>query len=56
MRSQVTLTRLEPATRLALERAAAEDGRTISAMIAKILTDWLKSQDWGEAPTRETER
>lgn len=34
--------RLEPEERAALERAAAADDRSLSAMARKIITEWLK--------------
>lgn len=44
MRSEITFTRLQPDVKLALTQAAAADGRSLSAMIAKIVSDWLKAQ------------
>jgi uncharacterized protein (DUF1778 family) len=35
--------RLEPDQRAALEQAAARDSRTLSAMVRKIIADWLSS-------------
>lgn len=35
--------RLPPAVKDALVRAAAADTRTMSSLVEKILTDWLKS-------------
>jgi hypothetical protein len=37
--------RLDPHLKIALERAAVDDQRSLSAMIAKILSDWLKRKD-----------
>jgi uncharacterized protein (DUF1778 family) len=34
--------RLEPEVRVALERAAKADGRTVSDLIRRIAVDWLK--------------
>lgn len=44
MAKAVTHIRLEPAVRQMLERLAYEDGRSLSALIAKIVTDWLKAR------------
>ena len=38
--------RLDPAERDALERAAASDDRTMSALARKVLADWLRKNGW----------
>ena len=38
--------RLEPEERAALEKAAAADARTMSALARKVLTDWLRQGGW----------
>lgn len=38
--------RLEPEIREALTRAAREDGRSLSSLIAKILSDWLRAKGY----------
>jgi len=38
--------RLEPDTKAALEKAAEADRRSLSSMIDKILTDWLKKSGY----------
>jgi hypothetical protein len=35
--------RVEPDLKAALEKAAAEDQRSVSSLILKILTDWLRA-------------
>jgi hypothetical protein len=40
--------RLEPRERAALERAAAYDRRPLSAMLRKILVEWLVRHGWLE--------
>lgn len=44
--------RLEPEERGALEKAAASDDRTLSAMARKIITEWLKKRGYLKAPKR----
>lgn len=41
---QTTGIRLEPQVRRALIRLAREDGRSLSALISRIVTDWLRKQ------------
>lgn len=36
--------RLPPEVKVALERAAKADTRSLSSLIEKILTDWLKAK------------
>jgi hypothetical protein len=38
--------RLEPDTRAALEKAAADDRRSISSMIDRILIEWLRANGY----------
>ncbi len=38
--------RLDPAEREALEAAATADGRSMSALGRKILSDWLRDNGW----------
>ena len=44
MQKQATFIRLEPALKQALAQAAELDGRSLSSLIAKILSDWLKAR------------
>jgi hypothetical protein len=37
----------------ALTRAAADDGRSVSSLIERIVTPWLKKGGWLEAPVRK---
>jgi hypothetical protein len=41
----VTTIRLDPDVKLVAEEAARADGRTLSALIQKILRDWLRERD-----------
>jgi len=36
--------RVDPELKAALEKAAAEDSRTVSSLVKKILTDWAKER------------
>jgi hypothetical protein len=45
--------RLQPAVKAALERAAKEDMRSLSSLIEKILTEWLRQR--GYLPAASTE-
>lgn len=38
--------RLPQAKKAALEKAASEDSRSVSSMIEKILTDWLREKGY----------
>jgi hypothetical protein len=38
--------RLEPDTKAALEKAAADDRRSISSMIDRILIEWLRANGY----------
>lgn len=38
--------RVEPEMKAALEKAAAEDSRSLTSMIIKILSDWLKDKGY----------
>jgi hypothetical protein len=44
--------RLEPGEKAALERAAAADDRSVSAMARKIIAEWLKKHGHLKAPKR----
>ena len=37
--------RMDPEIREALKRAAEADGRSLSSMLAKIVADWIKTQE-----------
>jgi len=39
----ITSARFAPAVRAALDKAAADDTRTTSSLIQKIVTEWLKA-------------
>ena len=53
--AQVNL-RIEPALKDAAERAAAEDHRSLTSLIEKLLTDYLRDRGFlprpGDLPTR----
>lgn len=38
--------RLDPEVKAALERAAAADDRSLSAMAHKIIAEWLRKNGW----------
>lgn len=38
--------RLDPEVKAALERAAAADDRPLSALIAKIVAEWVRREGW----------
>lgn len=38
--------RLNPATKVAAEKAAADDQRSLSSLIEKLLTDFLKKNNY----------
>jgi hypothetical protein len=38
--------RVEPETKAALERAAADDDRTISSLVERILKEWLRDKGY----------
>jgi hypothetical protein len=44
MEKEITYIRLETKLKRGLERAAENDGRTLSSLLAKIAADWLKEQ------------
>lgn len=44
--SVVTTMRFDPAVKVALEKAAKADGRTVSSLVMKVLSDWLKERKW----------
>lgn len=39
--------KVEPDLKAALEQAAAEDQRSVSSLVVKILSDWVKARDTG---------
>ena len=45
-----TSLRLDPKIKKALEKAADEDSRSMSNMIEKILTDWLRERGYLPKP------
>jgi hypothetical protein len=47
MPKAVTFVRLDPGIKQALTNAAETDGRSLSALISKIVTDWLKARSGG---------
>jgi len=44
--------RLLPATKRRLERAAADDSRSVSSFLEKLVTDWLRTNGYLEAKAR----
>ena len=46
--------RLQPETKAALDRAAADDDRSVSSMVERILREWLRANGYleklGEPP------
>lgn len=52
MPKEVTYIRLEPEIKQALERTAKADGRSLSALIAKIAGDWVKALGAAKGPRR----
>lgn len=44
--------RLEPDERAALEKAAASEDRSMSALGRKIIAEWLRKNGWMKAPKR----
>ena len=44
--SVVTTMRFDPELKAALEKAAKDDGRSVSSLVMKILSDWLKEKGW----------
>ncbi len=42
--------RVKPETKKALEKAAAADMRSLSSLIEKILTEWLKANGYLKKP------
>jgi hypothetical protein len=42
---QLTLNvRVESAVRIALDKAAKQDARTVSSLVQKVLTEWLRAE------------
>ena len=52
---EITYVRLDPAVKQALSRVAQIDGRSLSALISKIATDWVK-QFAADKPAKEKTR
>lgn len=44
MQKVVTFVRLDPEIKQALTQAAETDGRSLSALISKIVSDWIKEK------------
>ena len=42
--------RVQPETKVALERAAKDDLRSVSSLIEKILVEWLRAKGYLPAP------
>jgi hypothetical protein len=38
--------RLDPKIKTALEKAASDDARSVSSMVQKVLTEWLKANGY----------
>ena len=55
MPKEITYVRLEPAVKQALNRVAQIDGRSLSALISKITTDWVK-EFAAKMPAKEQRR
>jgi hypothetical protein len=55
MPKEITYVRLEPAVKQALSRVAEIDGRSLSALISKIASDWVKAVD-ALKPVKEQRR
>lgn len=43
-------TRLEPEEMDALSRAAVADDRSVSALMRRIIADWLRTNEWLDPP------
>ena len=52
MQKEATFVRLDPEIKQALVRLAETDGRSLSALIAKIASDWVKAHQ----PAKEQRR
>ena len=48
--------RTPPETRVALKRAATDDGRSQSSLVSKILTDWLRERGYLTVAKKEGRR
>lgn len=42
--------RLQPEVKAALEKAAKDDLRSVSSMVEKVLTDWLRANSYLQKP------
>ena len=51
-KKEMTYVRLEPEVKQALNRVAQIDGRSLSALIAKIASDWVKAHQPAKEPRR----
>jgi hypothetical protein len=54
MPKEITYVRLDPDVKQALMRVAKIDGRSLSALIAKIASDWVKP--YADKPAKENRR
>jgi predicted DNA-binding protein len=52
MEKEVTYIRLEPEAKRRLARLAKMDGRSLAALINKVLSDWLQTQQPAREPRR----
>jgi hypothetical protein len=43
---EVTAVRLRPSVKVALQKAALDDARTVNALMEKIASDWLKEHGY----------
>ena len=43
---EVTAVRLRPSIKVALQKAALDDARTVNALLEKIAVDWLKEHGY----------
>ena len=41
-----TSVRFEPPVKVALEKAAKDDARSITSLVTKVMTDWLKEHGY----------
>jgi hypothetical protein len=44
MKTAAINVRVAPATKAAIEKAAADDNRSVASLVEKVLIDWLRSQ------------
>jgi hypothetical protein len=50
MKTDAISLRISPDVRQAIERAAADDQRSVSSLLAKIVTDWARRGGWLKEP------